>query len=273
MLNQNRSFRSTGFTNARSAFTLIELLVVIAIIAILAAILFPVFAQAREKARQTSCLSNIKQLGLSVMMYTQDYDEILPHHRFDDANFLATASDRPNWAKAVYPYQKNDKIFVCPSASLAPNITLNATNQNWPRNSYQGNGVVLSRNGTSLAAISAPADIIFAQENFFAWHTAYNRPLQAANLTQYQHWHLVDCRTQFAGPEKVNGNCAEQYNSRHMSGGNLAFVDGHAKYRAFKSIRSREFGLAPDEPYRADMTQSYCPASGACGGTLYTLAL
>lgn len=75
MLNVELKFM---YTRNRSAFTLIELLVVIAIIAILAAILFPVFAQARKKARQTSCLSNMKQIGYGLMMYTQDYDELLP---------------------------------------------------------------------------------------------------------------------------------------------------------------------------------------------------
>ncbi len=77
----------------RKGFTLIELLVVIAIIAILAAILFPVFAQAREKARQTQCLSNEKQIGTSLMMYAQDYDEVLPGYRFAYINpYAANAS-------------------------------------------------------------------------------------------------------------------------------------------------------------------------------------
>src|ERR671911_538305 len=103
----------------RRGFTLIELLVVIAIIAILAAILFPVFAQAREKARSASCLSNIKQLGLTLQMYAQDYDETLPNHAADTANFL-DAKAPANWAKAVSPYAKNTQIFSCPSAPLEP---------------------------------------------------------------------------------------------------------------------------------------------------------
>src|SRR5437764_10535785 len=101
------------------AFTLIELLVVIASIAILAAILFPVFAQAREKARATSCLSNIKQLGLALMQYVQDYDEMLPHHAGDYADFMS-ATAGPNWARSVQPYSRNTGIFACPSALLSP---------------------------------------------------------------------------------------------------------------------------------------------------------
>jgi prepilin-type N-terminal cleavage/methylation domain-containing protein/prepilin-type processing-associated H-X9-DG protein len=95
----------------RRGFTLIELLVVIAIIAILAAILFPVFAKAREKARQTSCLSNLKQLGLGILSYAQDYDEKLP---------LAVAGNPPTiyiFTELIDPYLKNTQIWQCPSKS------------------------------------------------------------------------------------------------------------------------------------------------------------
>jgi len=89
------------------AFTLIELLVVIAIIAILAAILFPVFAQAREKARQTACLSNMKQIGIGMAMYTQDFDECFP----GGYNSYGNGS---GWAGQVYPYVKSNAVFLCP---------------------------------------------------------------------------------------------------------------------------------------------------------------
>jgi prepilin-type N-terminal cleavage/methylation domain-containing protein len=108
--------------SARSAwrgFTLIELLVVIAIIAILAAILFPVFAQAREKAREAACLSNVKQLGLALQMYAQDYDETLPNHAQDTEKFLAPNAPA-NWAKGLQSYVKNTQVFSCPSAPMAP---------------------------------------------------------------------------------------------------------------------------------------------------------
>ena len=101
-----------------SGFTLIELLVVIAIIAILAAILFPVFAQAREKARQTTCLSNVKQLGTGLMMYAQDYDETLPLSSFSAVPGQSVNSiQNPKWADVIQPYVKNDGIFMCPSDS------------------------------------------------------------------------------------------------------------------------------------------------------------
>src|SRR5438045_2520662 len=109
--------------NRSKGFTLIELLVVIAIIAILAAILFPVFAQAREAARKTSCLSNTKQLGLGVMMYTQDYDEMYPCNNWDTP-FIGTADNDARslvypsamqWMWHIMPYLKNKQILVCPS--------------------------------------------------------------------------------------------------------------------------------------------------------------
>ena len=96
-------------THRPSAFTLIELLVVIAIIAILAAILFPVFAQAREKARQTQCLSNTRQYATALMMYIQDYDETFPFSAYLNVSCVAT------YPWAVAPYVKNDQIFNCPS--------------------------------------------------------------------------------------------------------------------------------------------------------------
>src|SRR5690242_8543722 len=97
----------------RTGFTLIELLVVIAIIAILAAILFPVFAQAREKARTAACISNGKQMGLGLMMYAQDYDERLP--RVYTANFGPVNNGPRDWKNDIEPYVKNQGVFRCPS--------------------------------------------------------------------------------------------------------------------------------------------------------------
>ena len=90
----------------RSAFTLIELLVVIAIIAILAAILFPVFARARENARRASCTSNLKQIGLGVIQYQQDYDETMPRIDYGEGT---------KWMDITQPYLKSAQVFSCPS--------------------------------------------------------------------------------------------------------------------------------------------------------------
>jgi prepilin-type N-terminal cleavage/methylation domain-containing protein/prepilin-type processing-associated H-X9-DG protein len=99
-------------TNKRNAgFTLIELLVVIAIIAILAAILFPVFARARENARKAVCMSNLKQIGLGLMMYVQDYDETYPV-----SYFAGASAGKLTWYDVINPYIKNDQVFVCPTA-------------------------------------------------------------------------------------------------------------------------------------------------------------
>ncbi len=162
----------------RSAFTLIELLVVIAIIAILAAILFPVFAQAREKARQTTCLSNLKQMGLGLLQYVQDYDENIP--RMNYQNFAASNDYRNNkWMDVINPYIKNTDIFTCPSDRLDPNgryrfpptLRTNYTQYgSYGMNNayYSGSGVsgvpASPPNGKSMAVVAVPATTIWVAE-------------------------------------------------------------------------------------------------------------
>jgi prepilin-type N-terminal cleavage/methylation domain-containing protein len=95
---------------SRVGFTLIELLVVIAIIAILAAILFPVFSQARAKARQAACLNNFKQVGTGMLQYTQDYDECFPYNRF----YGPAGAAYQNWKYGILPYIRNQQVYECP---------------------------------------------------------------------------------------------------------------------------------------------------------------
>ena len=147
----------------RRGFTLIELLVVIAIIAILAAILFPVFSRAREKARQTSCLSNVKQLMLGVLMYAQDYDEKLPA----EVAAAVPGSDG-GIVHQINPYVKNTQIWVCPSWGQAIWVTCPG---NRTVSTYQIHG---DARNVSLASIKEPANKIFMTEGnqycgFFWW--------------------------------------------------------------------------------------------------------
>src|SRR5213083_2078988 len=145
---RRRPVRMMGSGSVRPAFTLIELLVVIAIIAILAAILFPVFAQAREKARMTACLSNMKQIGLGLQMYAQDYDETLPPGNFA-FRFNDPTKSPPNFLGSLSPYTKNAGIYIC--ASARPLSTVNiALKKDWDpdpisKTNYMGNAVVLGR--------------------------------------------------------------------------------------------------------------------------------
>lgn len=140
-------------TSINRAFTLIELLVVIAIIAILAAILFPVFAQAREKARQTTCASNLRQIGLAIIQYDQDYDELFPpvvsRYCTSTATVMApftwesggsvntpcAVGNHPGWIEAIYPYIKSTGVFICPD-DHSDTLTWGATSGSGVMSSY-----------------------------------------------------------------------------------------------------------------------------------------
>jgi prepilin-type N-terminal cleavage/methylation domain-containing protein/prepilin-type processing-associated H-X9-DG protein len=243
----------------RTGFTLIELLVVIAIIAILAAILFPVFAQAREKARMGSCLSNMKQMGLGVQMYAQDYDEILPPNNdavYDFGNpdpatrKKADGPWRANYLSCLGPYLKNQQIQACPSLGAAyPGQETTP----YSHASYMGNGVIM---GASLAAVSAPADIVYLQELRWLTRVAWLRPACASptNCTAWCWW----------GPDGKPG-----YSFHHMEGANLIFIDGHARYRKTTALRSGDFGLSP----ATDTQEAGGAGHGGVCGKRYTKQL
>ena len=185
----------------RRGFTLIELLVVIAIIAILAAILFPVFAKAREKARQTSCLSNTKQLGLSAMMYCQDYDETYSVHRCDNEGYPGC-----QW-NDLEAYMKNTGIMVCPSYQSTCRSTCAGGALGWNPFAYAHNIRRVTRSGNKLADIDAPADIM--------WWT------ESVNNIGYMPYPTCTCP----------GGAIARVHLRHNDGQNCAYFDGHAKWQ------------------------------------------
>jgi type II secretory pathway pseudopilin PulG len=209
------------------------------IIAILAAILFPIFAQARDKARQAACQSNMKQMALALQMYAQDYDEVMPPNFGDVSDFAnpdrATRKRgipdpvwRTNYLWCLHLYTKSHQILACPSVGTAfPGIEPTPNSSA----SYLGNGVIMGR---SLAAIPAPADIVFLQEFRWLTHVAWLRPDCISPTSCYDWcWWAHDGRP--------------GYSFHHQEGGNLIYMDGHAKYRKATALRSGDFALSPPD--------------------------
>jgi prepilin-type N-terminal cleavage/methylation domain-containing protein len=201
----------------RRGFTLIELLVVIAIIAILAAILFPVFAQAREKARQTACLSNMRQMGLGVAMYAQDYEERLPL-----AATLVPPASYLNWHHLVEPYVRNRQIWVCPSTDLPIKDIFGGLVCHYGWNAYYLNqGVdptnVFSLNnapGIALAAVQEPARTLLLAD------TRGIVGKQPAN-------HLS---TYVLPPSQLDADFWGRPDARHSGGLIVGLLDSHVKW-------------------------------------------
>jgi prepilin-type N-terminal cleavage/methylation domain-containing protein/prepilin-type processing-associated H-X9-DG protein len=244
----------------RRGFTLIELLVVIAIIAILAAILFPVFAQAREKARSISCLSNLKQIGTSIYMYVQDYDETYP--RNDDCvsgpsplnpsappGCNGPYGQRINhykWQVWILPYMKNVHVFLCPSRQR------DATAWNVDGEIYNGYSLNLSITGSlntfgnpnrrgafrnsfmggNLAGLTTPAETFIVMEHWFpgVWSYVHGDVQQTA-------WPLAT-REVWQRALKPGGR-ADRRAAPHHDGFNFAFTDGHAKYMTVDAFLSK----------------------------------
>ncbi len=206
----------------KKGFTLIELLVVIAIIAILAAILFPVFAQAREKARQANCLSNVKQLGTAMTLYIDDYDETYPPRSetttttwtyaadclryFSD--FSGYAGQYTTWRDMIYPYVKNVNMFICPTRKGVSGYAFNCVFH------YQSNGsggFAARTAPIALATIKNSSNLVLMSDCYYATVSG------------------TICGSDELGAWKFNTTGVNQP-CRHNGGANVGFADGHAHY-------------------------------------------
>lgn len=213
----------------RRGFTLIELLVVIAIIAILAAILFPVFAKAREKARQTACLSNLKQLGTSVMMYAQDYDERYPMSYQDCSSGVGSAFQIPlTWPNRLQPYIKNTQLYKCPSDGREPNVDFpgdRPISQSYCWNlSFGGDipawGASYTGICVSMGQVAAPSQCAMLWDDSSDWLTAgYGGRFNTLD-----------------SPDWARSFDGDVLQGRHNGGDNFMFADGHAKWLRLRSV-------------------------------------
>jgi prepilin-type N-terminal cleavage/methylation domain-containing protein/prepilin-type processing-associated H-X9-DG protein len=233
----------------RRGFTLIELLVVIAIIAILAAILFPVFAQAREKARQVTCTSNLKQIGTSLVMYIQDYDGWYPQVQPDGCCASKNQVSYDAIWEQMEPYHKSKGVWRCPS-DPHPYLTVPVRAfKGGYEISYLVNETGWSSNVPHLAyannsaQVSEPADFIFFCE--FVLGTKDNGPMIGVGPANGASSKLPDPNATITNDMVYNlaGNSAYKTPARHGDGNNYAFADGHVKWA--RTTLGRQWWMSP----------------------------
>lgn len=237
-------YRKPGARGA--AFTLIELLVVIAIISLLAAILFPVFARARENARRSSCLSNVRQIGLGIAQYTQDFDERIPHND--------GAANGGRWGRRVYPYVKNANVFVCPSSGDVTPFFTNTASGGGSSYAINSNLTGFGTQGRSLAEMGdASGTALVAETSVLSKNSnaLYSSP-DNLDATKWLDYATVASDYQFRPPgcfaasytasacnsgnvyytqnDGVSGNNNRRPVPRHFDGLNVVYADGHAKW-------------------------------------------
>lgn len=222
-------------------FTLIELLVVIAVISILAAILFPVFARARESARRASCMSNLKQIGLGMMMYVQDNDGRLTFYSMggdqrpgpENGNewYPSSTATYWFWPNSIYPYVKSIQVFICPSSPSAgadygaPTTYYGPYMRHYGINRGQNYNLfdqgTWGNKGTLLASVKSPAKTYMIMDA--SWYTAVATTSKPTNTNYY----LPGACTFYPPDSTFPRDC---YGGRHFDGVNVAFVDGHVKW-------------------------------------------
>jgi prepilin-type N-terminal cleavage/methylation domain-containing protein/prepilin-type processing-associated H-X9-DG protein len=210
----------------RRGFTLIELLVVIAIIAILAAILFPVFARAREKARQTSCLSNVKEIVLGTLMYIQDYDERLPRLYYNQTG----PPTRVTITMMIEPYLKNVQIWNCPSAAHTTTSVAGLTLRSYSFQQFL--------DFVKLARVKRTSETVMwfdgCQDSWgpgrgYKPSNGYNGPIAA------QTGWPSGCSNDWWNTG-THGRPGFNFSPRHNGMGNVGFVDGHAKSMGYEAL-------------------------------------
>lgn len=241
----------------RRAFTLIELMVVIAIIAILAAILFPVFSQAREKARAAACLSNCRQMGIALQMYVQDYDEYMP-----TVKMMGTPG--ASWLEQLQPYVRTRLLQRCPSDNAA------GWNETPPRVSSYGlnayfdafhppYGDHMVGHPLNLAAVTFPAQCIYIAE-------LADRHSKTGSSVKMDHFmpmywgtppRVVDSMMNMMTWDDATQTPTTLAFMRHQGGANYVFVDGHAKWHRFEQTFQQVRGNSPYvdwyDPLRASL--------------------
>jgi prepilin-type N-terminal cleavage/methylation domain-containing protein/prepilin-type processing-associated H-X9-DG protein len=237
----------------RKAFTLIELLVVIAIIAILAAILFPVFARAREAARAASCKSNLKQIVTAAMMYTQDYDEKVvaswDGYTMPQLNNAACGgANSTYWMYFILPYTKNYQVYSCPSFSGPSECNpLNPQRSSYGHShNFIGWGLA---NAPGMADIQKPAETIyFTDRANRSWAQFIANVDDEANITKRNDGDCTACiraYTQCTGCPGTSGCCnAVTVGAVHSGLCNIAFLDGHVKATKPSQIAQPYFNQA-----------------------------